>query len=254
MSFEMKLGGEPKKTAAFVILLAIAGGIYFFYGGSSQPAGSETATKTETKAAPRAPALSKDAQAADPDAATASAPSAGKAASRDFRPTLKHKAGAAIDPEHFDPALRTDLLAKLAAVRVEHVERSLFDFSGGPAAAGPAKPKQPEPKIVLKPRHRIYGPAAPPPPAPPAPPAVKPPPPAIALKFYGRSLPARGASGVKRVFCLVNNDEVLSPTEGDVILKRYKIHRITATTVLVEDLEYKNQQTLPIEAPTPGGA
>jgi hypothetical protein len=80
---------------------------------------------------------------------------------------------------------------------------------------------------------------------------VKPPPPPITLKFFGRSLPVHG--GVKRVFCLANGDEVLSPAEGEVILKRYKIQRITATTVLVEDLDYKNQQTLPIEEPAPGG-
>ena len=82
----------------------------------------------------------------------------------------------------------------------------------------------------------------------PAPP-VKAPPPPIDLKFYGRALPLQG--GVKRVFCMVN-DEVKIPAEGDVLLKRYKIEQILPNSVLVEDLQYQNQQKLPIEQPAPG--
>ena len=52
--------------------------------------------------------------------------------------------------------------------------------------------------------------------------------------------------GVRRVFCM-QGDDVLTPGEGEVVQKRYKIIRITPTNVVVEDLEYKNQQTLPIE-------
>jgi len=57
------------------------------------------------------------------------------------------------------------------------------------------------------------------------------------------------AGGVRRVFCLLN-DEVNIPAEGDVLQRRYKIQRITATTVVVEDLSFNNQQTLPIEEPS----
>ena len=49
------------------------------------------------------------------------------------------------------------------------------------------------------------------------------------------------------------NDEVQIPAEGDVIQRRYKIQRITATTVVVEDLSFNNTQTLPIEEPAQGG-
>jgi hypothetical protein len=37
-----------------------------------------------------------------------------------------------------------------------------------------------------------------------------------------------------------------------VLQRRYKIRRITPTSVLVEDLQSDNQQTLPIEEPAPG--
>jgi hypothetical protein len=51
---------------------------------------------------------------------------------------------------------------------------------------------------------------------------------------------------MKRVFCM-QNDEIFTPTEGDVIMKKYRIVRINPTGVVVEDMEYKNEQTLPID-------
>jgi hypothetical protein len=168
--------------------------------------------------------------------------SVGKAGPREFRPSLKARKGE--DRSSMDPTLRLDLLEKLAAVQVERIERSLFDF--GPVEA--PKPKVPEPKIeVKKPVARMIGPEPPPPPPPPP---VKPPPPPINLKFYGSASPLKG--GAKRVFCLQGED-ILIPAEGEVILKRYKIVKINTNTVLVEDLDYKNQQMVPIDQPPPAG-
>jgi len=51
----------------------------------------------------------------------------------------------------------------------------------------------------------------------------------------------------------MNGDEVQTPAEGDVLQRRYKIIQINASSVVVEDLEYKNRQTLTIEeAPNRG--
>jgi hypothetical protein len=246
MSGPLKLGAEPKKVMFLGGLLLVAAGIYFF-----GPSGGDAPKGLNKGAAPPSPSAKKLIQASqapaevEPATTTGGPAAAGKAAARDFKPSMKHRPGETADPEKADPTLRTDLLAKLSAVRLERVERSLFDFST--AAATPTV-KLPEPKIVvLKPVKRMIGPQPPPPP--PAP-QVKPPPPPIPLKFYGRALPLRG--GTKRVFCLLN-DEVNIPAEGDVIQRRYKIHRITATTVVVEDLSFNNQQTLPIEEPTAQG-
>jgi len=52
--------------------------------------------------------------------------------------------------------------------------------------------------------------------------------------------------GIRRVFCM-EGDEIFTPAEGDVLKRRYRIVRITPTSVVVEDLDYKNEQTLPIE-------
>ena len=125
---------------------------------------------------------------------------------------------------------------------IERVERSLFDFGMGGEAP---KVKQPEPVIAMVKRPKrgtvMLGPEPPPPPPPPP---VKPPPPPIPLKVFCNALPLK--EGVKRVFCMQGEDS-LTPAEGDVIQRRYKIIKVNSTTVVVEDLDYKNQQTLPIE-------
>lgn len=237
---DLKLGAEPKKMAILGGLLALAG--YLFYSNVLSSPDAETgAPRPAARSAAPAPA-----RARESEAAALTAPpkelSAGKAAPREFRPSLKARKGE--DRGALDPTLRLDLLEKLAAVKVERIERSLFDF--GPVE--PPKPKLPEPKIeVQKPVARMIGPEPPPPPPPPP---VKPPPPPINLKFYGNALPAKG--GARRVFCLQGED-ILAPAEGEVILKRYKIVRINANSVLVEDLEYKNQQMIAIEQPPPAG-
>jgi hypothetical protein len=244
MSGPLRLGAEPKKMMALAGLLLAAAGIYFF-----GPSGGD-APKGASKSASPAPSVKKTIEASqqpaevEPVTTKGGPAAAGKAASRDFKPSMKRRPGEAADPEKIDPTLRTDLLVKLAGVRMERVDRSLFDFTA--TAAGP-KPKLPDPKIDLKPAKRMLGPALPPPPPPPQ---VKPPPPPVPLKFFGRALPLRG--GTRRVFCILN-DEVEIPAEGDVIQRRYKIRHITATTVVVEDMSFNNQQTLPIEEPSQGG-
>lgn len=245
MSGGLKIGAEPRKVAALAGLLVLAAAIYFWNSRDSNgPAASVKAAGPPRASLKQALQTPQGAETEADAAAKTASPAAATAVARDFRPTMKRKADDVANPEQFDPTLRTDLLDKLASVRIEQAQRSLFDFSAAPA---PARPQAPDPRIVVqKEEPRMIGPE-PPPPLPP--PVVKPPPPPIALKFYGRALPLKG--GVKRVFCLIN-DEVKIPAEGDVLQRRYKIQRIMPTSVLVEDLQYNNQQKLPIEEPAPG--
>jgi len=243
MSGLLKIGAEPRKVAVLAALLVLAVGIYYWNTRDSNPAAASAKAAGPPRASLKQALQNPQGAEAEVDtAAKTAAPAAASAIARDFRPTMKRKSDEAANPELFDPTLRTDLLDKLASVRIEQVQRSLFDFS---TAAAPAHAKLPDPRIDVQAQHMI-GPELPPPP--PAPP-VKPPPPPITLKFYGRALPLKG--GVKRVFCLIN-DEVKIPAEGDVLQRRYKIRRIQPTSVLVEDLQSSNQQTLPIEEPAPG--
>ena len=247
---KMQLGAEPKKVAFLAVLLGAAG--YLFYTNVFS-GGGETARPAQ----PRPAAAKALGAAQDVESVTNTFPRGGRAASAakgaatrgarpDFKPTMRVKEGeGGVELAKVDPTLRLDLLARLENVRIGGANRNLFEFSGAAPAPDAAKPKLPEPKIV--PQAKFIGPLpAPPKPAEP----VKPPPPPINLKFYGSSLPV--GAGVKRVFCL-DGDQIFTPTEGEVFKKRYKIVRINTSSVVVEDLEYSNQQTLPIEeAPRSG--
>jgi hypothetical protein len=227
--FQLKLGAEPKKVAILIALLATAA--YFFYQNLSegQPASSTPRPRPAAAPSPAAPSPA------------APAPSKLAAGRREFRPSLLPRKDE--DRSRIDPTLRLDLLARFDKVKFESAGRNLFEF--GPIEA--PKPKLPEPKIEIKNEPKFIGPELPPPP--PAPPVKQPPPP-IPLKFYGLALPLRG--GDKRVFCL-QGDDILTPSEGDLVQNRYRIVRITPSAVLVEDIEHKHQQQIPIDQPPPGG-
>jgi hypothetical protein len=235
---DMKAGVEPGKLAILGILVLV--GAYLFYTNVlSAPSGPAATPAPRPAAAP--PVVAKQAPVAQPLAPRSNAVvrdrlNPNQAAPRDFRPSLK----ASTESASADPTLRLDLITKLAGVQVERVERSLFDFSSIEAP----RPKLPEPKIqIAKVKKRMIGPEPPPPPAPPP---VKPPPPPITLKFYGNAMPVAG--GPKRVFC-IQGDDIHVPSEGDVLMRRYRIVRINANSVLVEDLDYKHQQSVPIDQP-----
>lgn len=234
---EMKLGAEPKKVILLAGLMVVAAYFYFSSSSDVPPQAQEAARQQPVSKA--SPLLRRDEEALT---AAPKQPAPGKAGPKEFRPSLRPKKGEERSITDVDPTLRTDVLAKLQAVKIERVERSLFDF--GMSGEAP-KPKQPEPLIAkVKPPKRGTVMLGPEPPPPPSPPPVKPPPPPIPLKFFGNAIPLNG--GAKRVFCL-QGEEILTPAEGDVIQRRYKIIKVNTTTVVVEDLDYKNQQTLPIE-------
>jgi hypothetical protein len=76
------------------------------------------------------------------------------------------------------------------------------------------------------------------------PPAIAgpPPPPPIDLKFYGF---AKQQNGRKLVF-LMHGEDVFIAGPGDIVDGRYKVIQINDNSVVIEDLAYTNQQTLPL--------
>jgi hypothetical protein len=243
---KMELGAEPKKVILLGGLILVAAYLYFSGmsdipdSGPGRPATSAKAPAAKANS-PLRPAAQADLDPARPSPKASTA----RAQRKDFRPSLAARKGEERDPARIDPTLRLDLLEKVAAVPMKTGGRSLFDFGPDATAAAP-KPVLPEPKIVVKKELRMHGPEpAPPPPPPP----VKPPPPPITLKFYGANLPQRG--GAKRVFCM-QGEEILTPSEGDLIQRRYRIVKINPTSVLVEDVDHKHQQLIPIDEPPKG--
>ncbi len=226
----MKVGAEPKKLGALGGLLLLAG--YLLYtnvlSDTAAPAAPPSPVRPAAAIAPR--------QEAPPEvsgpAPRPEASGGGQTASQEFRPSLRRsRPGELRDLSSIDAGLRLDLLAKLQQDRAGGGGRSLFEFGSAPL------PRTPEPKVVPKPMVQTV-------PAPPKPVEAKPQPPPIPLKFFGYSVAYR--QGVRRAFFL-DGDEILIGVEGDVLKKRYRVVRIGVNSVVMEDLHFKQQQTLPLE-------
>ena len=157
--------------------------------------------------------------------------------SEEFNPMLHSKRPEdRIDPMKVDPTLRLDLLAKVQAVELAGGARNLFQM-GQPPPPKVELPKGPETIVSL------IGPKPPAPPKvdPPPPPPVMPP---IQLKYYGFSMVVRNNG--KRTGYFMDGEDIAVAAEGEMVKKRYRVIRIQATTVQVEDTEGKRTVTLPI--------
>jgi hypothetical protein len=139
-----------------------------------------------------------------------------------------------------DPELRLDLLAKVQAVNIEGGRRNLF-------AVG-APPLPPEPNVPVKKDTQVAQMGPQPPPAPPPPPPAPQAPP-ITLKYYGYSS-ARGDNR-KHAFFL-DGDDILVAAEGETVKKRYRVVRIGVNSVVMEDTQFKHEQTLPLQEEAAG--
>jgi hypothetical protein len=240
-----KLGAEPRKMAILgglaLLLLYLVWSNLFSGGGSSQPPASPPARGLTPYAnvAPEPPSPVAAVQPARRQGANSGATRA--TSLEDFKPSMKRARLTASDPTQVDPTLRLDLLAKLQGAKFEGNMRSLFEFSQAP----PPPIKEPA-KII--PGHLASGFIGPMPVQPPKP-VAPPPPPPIPLKFYGFVNPAR--PDVKSAFFL-DGEEILVASEGQTIRNRYRIVRIGVNSAVVEDTQYKNQQTLPLVAEEQG--
>ncbi len=220
----MKVGADRKKVAILGGLLLVLVYFLFFNSASDVPA--------QPSRAPAAAAVKPDPTGgilSQPASETRPRPPL-RPESRGLRLTFKDKR---VDPTTVDPTLRLDLLAKVQNVNLEGGERNLFQFGAAPM------PKTPEPKIIPKPSPVEQPAEAAKPVEPP-----KPPPPPIPLKFYGYASNVR--PGVKRAFFL-QGEEIVVAAEGDLIQKRYKVVRIGINSCVVEDTQFKHEQTLPLE-------
>jgi hypothetical protein len=127
-------------------------------------------------------------------------------------------------PRSLDPTLRYDWLKLSEDTQYKGSGRNIFE----------AQAEIPQPHGNGTTDHPINVP--PPPPAPTGPP----PPPPIELKFLGF---ASRPGEPKKVF-LSQGDSLFVASEGDIIDRRYKILRITPTSVEVEDVLNNNRQQI----------
>lgn len=230
----MKVGAEPKKIWTLVALLAAALAI-FYYQFSSGP---QAAAPAARPAPPPAARQIRSAAEQILEGGAVRARNNNQRINNDFKPTLKRtKQGQTLDASKVDPTLRMDLLAKVQSAGYEGVERNLFLF-------GAAKPKTPPPPPPSEAKRLTPDPGAKPIGSGPAAAPSKPPPPPITMKYFGFA--NRQGDARKRAF-FMDGEEIYVAAEGEVIKKRYKIVRVGINSVVVEDLDYKSQQTLPLQ-------
>jgi hypothetical protein len=240
----MKFGAEDKKKVYALAVLGVVAVIAFYTqvidnGSSPSPAPAPKAVATDDPTAPPSTATATKGQpsAADP-APRAASKKQTVSRGEDFRPVLHSKRPEdRIDPLTIDPTLRTDLLAKVQSVDPEGGSRNLFQF-------GAAKPKEelkgPEKKIEIVAKMFDHPRPLPPPP-PKAEPAPPPPEPPVDMKYYG--LATKTIDGKRTAFFLDGDNTVLAP-EGSIVKKKYRVVRVGATSVLLENTDNKKQQTL----------
>ena len=216
----MKIGAERNKLitlAAVSVILATTVYVQFFAPGQTAAPRRSPAAQT---------ALRTPARQAQPPQARA----------QSFRPRLGSRNTAQeLDPMTLDPTLRTDLLTSVREVPFEGVERNIFEF-------GQRRVEPPPPAAVVQQAQERLEELSKPPPAPPVAAAPKAPP--IPLKYYGF---AHRPGDTRRRAFLLDGEEVLIGVEGEVFKKRYKIVRIGVNSIVMEDLQFNDQQTLQLQ-------
>jgi hypothetical protein len=122
-----------------------------------------------------------------------------------------------------DPTLHPEIMRSAESLEYTGNGRNIFSqFSAPPVI----------PKPVASIRQTAVETGPPPPP----------PPPPINLGFYGY---AAEKTGQKQVF-LLHGDDIFIASEGDVVDRRYRVVKINASSIQVEDIPYHNTQTLPL--------
>jgi hypothetical protein len=235
----MKLGTEEKwKVYALGGLLAVAA--YFVYdnfsSSPSTPAPKSVVSERNNAVEVPPPDNGAAARSALP---TAPRQAPTRARSDEFRPALRSRRPEdRVDPLTIDPTLRLDLLAKVQEVKSEGGARNLFQFGAAPPKE---LPKGPEPIIAVAAKKFDF--PRPDPPPPPKVEPVVPPEPPIDVKYYG--LATKQIDGKKTAFFLDGENIILAP-EGGLVKKKYRVIRIGVSSVLMENVDNKKQQSLPL--------
>lgn len=129
-----------------------------------------------------------------------------------------------------DPTLRMDAMLVTESLEYSGSGRNIFSASSAPIEI-------PKPIAAVRPVKAA-------PPGPPPPPPGPPPPPPIDLKFFGT---ATSADGMRRAF-LLHGDDVFLASDGEIVQRRYRVLKIAANSIEVEDMANNNRQTLPLLA------
>jgi hypothetical protein len=134
-----------------------------------------------------------------------------------------HQAAKVTGLASLDPTLHPEIMRQAESLEYTGHGRNIFSLSSAPVAI-------PNPVATVRQAPVDTGPPPPPPPPP------------INLGFYGY---AAEKTGQKQVF-LLHGDDIFIASEGDVVDRRYRVVKINAASIQIEDIPYHNTQTLPL--------
>jgi hypothetical protein len=155
---------------------------------------------------------------------------------RSFSPDENTAPAAALDarftPLNVDnPALRLDILRRFLALEYNGVHRSIFSASMPPPPAPP-------------PSKQVVNVAPGPPPGPP--------PLTVDAKYFGYASDL-GGSHRRAFFATSNNEDIIIAGEGDTLMGRFRVIRLSNTSADVEEVSTGRRATLTLEEPSPAG-
>jgi hypothetical protein len=245
----MKLGAEDKGKVKWLAgLMALAAVSYVYFNvlpdsssGSPSPSPNPR-TVTPTSVTPVSTSTSA-AQSTQPRPLVTN-----RSKNDEFHPVLRSKSRQGeqqLDPSTVDPTIHLELLARVQDAKIEGGQRNLFQFGAAAPVEAPLKGAEPIVKVA-----RVYDypreyvkptPPPPPPPAPPTPPS---------FKYYGL---ATKRIDNKRTAFFLDGEEIIFATEGMTVKNRWRVVRISAESVMLEDTQTKKQQALAISEEATGG-
>jgi hypothetical protein len=127
-----------------------------------------------------------------------------------------------------NPALRMDILQRFLSLEYKGVRRNIF------SATLPLPPPPPPSKVSVK----AAAPVLPPPP----------PPLTVDAKYFGYASDFQG-SHRRAFFATRNNEDVFIASEGDTILGRFRVVKLTESAAEVEEVSSGRRATLILEQP-----
>ena len=153
-----------------------------------------------------------------------------------FRPpenagTVSNASGQFAPVDVDNPALRMDILQRFLNLEYKGVHRNIFSATLPP----PPQPLKQSPANVA--------PAAVP---------TGPPPLTVDAKYFGYVSDDRG-SHRRAFFATNNNEDVFIAGEGDTLMGRFRVVKLTNTTADVEEVSSGRRATLILEEPGPNG-
>ncbi|MGI9104091.1 MAG: hypothetical protein ACR2IF_16750 [Terriglobales bacterium] len=207
----MKLGAENRGLTVFAAVLFVAAVLLVvrMVASGTQPAAATSPASNRVAESPQAgPARSRARRAAP--------------RTPNSRPTPD---SATVS---LDPRLRLDLLKQSEETEYKGTGRNIFRAEAeipkpivNPVTAKKTPPPPPQPQVY-----------------------TPPPPPPINLKFFG----VASSPGEPTKAFLGSGDDVFVAAEGDIVKRRYRIVRINASSIEVEDVLSNNRQTIPLTA------